>query len=1068
MASEDETLSSLGSLGLGRILVSAGIDPSSIGSFLGDSGQSSKELTQVELDEDDAKFEDDISDDELPEEGEEERRQREIDQEARKREQERWMKKGLEMMKKSMEQQQFKNKKGKQKADDGKSQEERDLEEARKIWPDFDKGKRLRMSEIFYETPADVKAFKAKRKKRRTEMVKETKTFTFTVAPPPIQSLQSTFLLPSLQPIQLPLPGTPTYNKPIGAFLDKKWIREAKDRRRLEMTKPPEGLDLEDVKEVRFGDEAKDLDLVDWEQSIIMNSMEMPGKEVDILAPRNDHLESGNWIANVIWDATRISPELLESDEEDGVQSKATEKSAKKGGAVVVVKDTKLDPFNISNDPLYEHSRESKYRIRQTFGAIEVFHSMPAKILQLPYFKTTLSKSEARAWHRPALQFPTGVSLTFSKLKSNLSAALNVKKKQMMADPSEKFKTTKDLTLTEQGPFVLLEFSEEYPPIMSNYGMGTTIVNYYRKIDDKDETVPKLDFGQPSILNTGDAEPFLLGYVDRGKVTQVIHNNLIRAPIFRHKPETTDFLCIRQTVNGHVSYHLRPISNIFTVGQTVPNESEVHGPHARKNTNTAKMRLMIIAWLLINKSKQKRFKIGKLLKYFPDQTELQMRQRLKVKGNEFLMYARSPGPNQGYWMLNPDYAFPDDRRQVLEMCPPEHACLYEAMQVGARHLYDAGYKKTAEGGHEDEDEAGLDIEQRLAVWSTTHNYKLAEAQKAWLMVHGEGDPTGRGEGFSFLRANMKNYFLRKGETEQGRRLEAEARAGGNPVKISNAEQNRIYEEEKRKVWDLQASALSNPIPPVLTVAEEEAARNAQPPVMPGLAPKIHRGDSRRAFSRGTSMAATPRGFDSPRDRSPSVFSMDGGESHYSGNPLAGKVLRIKRMVKGKQQVEIVRDPAVIASYLRRVEEKKIEYYMEHPDELAPTGDDTEDELRKAALRLMLEKNKLNQQRRLMRKKYQSKTLETDNMGIEGIDLEGKRKCGACGAIGHTKANRNCPMFGVTTGNASVGPSPSNTASGHTPGYGGGFTPMTPMDTSTPAAQQSTSFKIKLGGLGGGQ
>lgn len=197
-------------------------------------------------------------------------------------------------------------------------------------------------------------------------------------------------------------------------------------------------------------------------------------------------------------------------------------------------------------------------------------------------------------------------------------------------------------------------------------------------------------------------------------------------------------------------------------------------------------------------------------------------------------------------------------------------------------------------------------------------------------------------------------------------MEAEARAGGNPVKISNAEQNRIYEEEKRKVWDLQAAALSSPIPPVLTAAEEEAARNAQPPVMPGLAPKIHRGDSRRALSRGTSMAATPRGFDSPRDRSPSVLSMDGGESHYSGNPLAGKVLRIKRMVcliylllpidcglqsiqvKGKQQVEIVRDPAVIGSYLRRVEEKKIEYYMEHPDELAPTGDDTEDELRKAA------------------------------------------------------------------------------------------------------------------------
>lgn len=167
---------------------------------------------------------------------------------------------------------------------------------------------------------------------------------------------------------------------------------------------------------------------------------------------------------------------------------------------------------------------------------------------------------------------------------------------------------------------------------MSGYGMGTTIVNYYRKKDDKDDHVPKLDFGQTSILNVGDAEPFLLGYVDRGKVTQILHNNLIRAPIYRHTPETTDFLVIRHTINGHATYHIRPITNLYTVGQTFPNDSEVPGPHARKNTNYAKIRLQIVAWLLINKNKQKRIKMAKLLKYFPDQTELQMRQRLKIKG----------------------------------------------------------------------------------------------------------------------------------------------------------------------------------------------------------------------------------------------------------------------------------------------------------------------------------------------------------------------------------------------------------------------------------------------------
>jgi hypothetical protein len=90
------------------------------------------------------------------------------------------------------------------------------------------------------------------------------------------------------------------------------------------------------------------------------------------------------------------------------------------------------------------------------------------------------------------MQFPIGVPIGFHKIKNNPSASVSSKKKQVMADPSERFKTTKDLTMSEKGPCILLEFSEEYPPIMSGYGMGTTIVNYYRKKDDKDEFVPKV------------------------------------------------------------------------------------------------------------------------------------------------------------------------------------------------------------------------------------------------------------------------------------------------------------------------------------------------------------------------------------------------------------------------------------------------------------------------------------------------------------------------------------------------------------------------------------------------
>jgi transcription initiation factor TFIID subunit 1 len=361
--------------------------------------------------------------------------------------------------------------------------------------------------------------------------------------------------------------------------------------------------------------------------------------------------------------------------------------------------------------------------------------------------------------------------------------------------------------------------------------------------------------------------------------------------------------------------------------------------------------------------------------------------------------------------------------------------LYEAMQVGAQHLHDAGYTKTAEGNAEDEEGEGLDIEQQLAVWSTTLNYKKAEAQKAWLLIHGDGDPTGRGEGFSFLKTNMKNYFLRKGETEEGRRLEAEAAAGGGPVKISNAEQNRIYEEEKRKVWDLQARGLSNPVAPSLSVDDDLslAARQQQ-----------------RHFSRANSMAAlTPGAFDSPM--MDDVRSVD-GESQFTGNDRAAlKVLRIKRIVKGKPVVEIVRDRAVIQSYLRRVEERKLAKYTDELDHLKPTGNVEEDDLKIQALRQEVERLKNNQQRRQQRKRYAGNG-ELPDVG-EG---EGKRKCGACGAYGHTKANRNCPKF-----NQTVAPSPTTTSTPMSAAapygiYGAIDVPQTPTDAPAPAP-----MKIKL-------
>jgi hypothetical protein len=118
------------------------------------------------------------------------------------------------------------------------------------------------------------------------------------------------------------------------------------------------------------------------------------------------------------------------------------------------------------------------------------------------------------------------------------------------------------------------------------------------------------------------------------------------------------------------------------------------------------------------------------------------------------------GPHQGFWRLKPALTIPSDA-EMLKMLSPEQIVLTESMQVGQRHLQDAGYSQTADT--HDEDETNLSVEQQLAPWITTKNFLFATQAKAMLRLHGEGDPTGRGEAFSFIRISMKDIFVKAGE-----------------------------------------------------------------------------------------------------------------------------------------------------------------------------------------------------------------------------------------------------------------------------------------------------------------
>lgn len=105
---------------------------------------------------------------------------------------------------------------------------------------------------------------------------------------------------------------------------------------------------------------------------------------------RNPEVESGEWTKGVIWserapfkDFTKLQLNLNDPSGPGALASK--ELPLDKRRIIAMRARQRNDPFNLSNDKLYEVAREQKKRVRQTFGHLEVQHAYPAMKLQFPW-----------------------------------------------------------------------------------------------------------------------------------------------------------------------------------------------------------------------------------------------------------------------------------------------------------------------------------------------------------------------------------------------------------------------------------------------------------------------------------------------------------------------------------------------------------------------------------------------------------------------------------------------------------------------------------------------------------
>uniref|UniRef100_A0A6I8NJU8 Transcription initiation factor TFIID subunit 1 n=1 Tax=Ornithorhynchus anatinus TaxID=9258 RepID=A0A6I8NJU8_ORNAN len=804
----------------------------------------------------------------------------------------------------------------------------------------------------------------------------------------------------------------------------------------------------------------------------------------------NEELVYERWEENIIWDAQAMSrlmeppvlslnlndedllleiPESPEDEETPSISSKNKMESSQKGLKLIKGKRkgpadkrniSLKDPWNLSNDEFYYPRKDD---LRGTLKGI-IQHATPAMDLQLPFFPTYMGPTKLRQFHRPPLKKYVSGPLSKPGPHPIQSLLGHIQKKAQMREQERQasgggemffMRTAQDLT-GKDGDLVLVEYSEEYPPLMMQVGMATKIKNYYKRKLGKDSGAPACDYGETVYCHTS---PFL-GSLQPGQLLQALENNLFRAPIYPHRMPGTDFLVIQK----RQGYYIREVKDIFVVGQECP-LIEVPAPKSKRAATHIRDFLQVFIYRLFGKSRDRppRIRMEDIKKAFPFHAESTIRKRLNVCAD----FQRT-GMVSNWWVLKPNFRLPTEE-ELRAMVSPEQCCAYYSMIAAEQRLKDAGYGEKSFLAPDEENEEGfqskIDDEVLTAPWNTTRAFLSALKGKCLLDVTGVADPTGCGEGFSYVKipfkpppkddkdtqpvkktimgtdADLRRLSLKKakqllrtfGVAEEEikqlsrwevidvvRRISTEqARSGvditskfARGLRGSVAETQDRYRMDCQRIFDLQNKILAST--EVLST-DSDSSSSDEDNILEEMGKNVedllenkktlsqlhyYREEQERKLLQKMFL-----GEDSAKN---SVKNGQTPEPSSTPSISGCHFLKIYRTFKnddGKEYVrcETVCSPAVIEAY------SQIRTTMDEESIRSIALSD-----RKHHLELRKERRRIQDQLRRLRRsqekaKLQGPPEQKAKPKIKTLpDL--KLKCGACGAVGHMRTNKVCPLY----------------------------------------------------------
>ncbi|KAG5898078.1 hypothetical protein JTB14_001783 [Gonioctena quinquepunctata] len=194
------------------------------------------------------------------------------------------------------------------------------------------------------------------------------------------------------------------------------------------------------------------------------------------------------------------------------------------------------------------------------------------------------------------------------------------------------------------------------------------------------------------------------------------------------------------------------------------------------------------------------------IRAFPSHSESSIRKRLKLCAD-----FKRTGMDSNWWVIKPEFRLPTEE-EIRAMVSPEQCCAYFSMVAAEQRLKDAGYgEKFLFTPAEDDDEEmqlKMDDEVKVAPWNTTRAYIQAMKAKCLLQLTGPADPTGCGEGFSYVRVPNKPTQSKEEQESQPKRTVTGTDADLRRLSLNNAKallrKFGVPEEEIKKLsrWEV--------------------------------------------------------------------------------------------------------------------------------------------------------------------------------------------------------------------------------------------------------------------------